>query len=232
MTNMTIHDYYAKRAAEYERIYLKPERQANLKHIQTKLAGCFHGLNLLEIACGTGYWTQFAARSARSIVATDYNEEVLNIAKQKDYGKCPVVLMKSDAYALDEVAGFFSAALIGFWWSHVPKSKLADFLCILHSKLRKGAYVVILDNRYVEGSSTPIARTDEEGNTYQIRSLSDSSKHEILKNFPTRSEFLELIEPISEKSEFTELEYFWLAEYTLKRKRRTSVCTGRAKTRR
>lgn len=217
MINEAMKEYYAKRAAEYEHIYLKPERQKDLQHIQVKLARCFQGHDVLEIACGTGYWTQFASRTARSIVATDCSEEVLAIARQKDYGRCPVELVKSDAYSLAEVAGPFSAALAGFWWSHVPRSRLAGFLRVLRSKLRKGAHVVAFDNRYVEGSSTPIARADEEGNTYQIRALSDGSTHEVLKNFPTRSQLREWVEPEAEKLEFSELKYFWLVEYVAKK---------------
>lgn len=213
-TKMT--DYYAKRASEYERIYQKPERQADLKKLQATLTEVFAGLDLLEIACGTGYWTQFASRSAKSIVATDYNEEVLSIAREKYYGDCPIKFVKSDAYVLDEVEGPFSAALVGFWWSHIPKSKLDDFIQILHSKLFKGATVIMLDNRYVEGSSTLISRTDDEGNTYQIRKLSDTSTYEVLKNFPTKTEFIERIEPLTETCNFRELDYFWLAQYTLK----------------
>ncbi len=57
-TEMT--DYYAKRASEYERIYQKPERQEDLRQLQATVAGSFVGLDLLEIACGTGYWTQLA----------------------------------------------------------------------------------------------------------------------------------------------------------------------------
>ena len=34
---------------------------------------------------------------------------------------------------------------------------------------------LFIDNRYVEGSSTPIARRDAEGNTYQRPSLDDGS---------------------------------------------------------
>ena len=208
--------YYAKRASEYECIYQKPERQEDLKQLQSMIAGSFRERNLLEIACGTGYWTQFACKSAKSIMATDYNEEVLNIARMKDYGNCPITFVKTDAYTLDGVDGPFSAALVGFWWSHVPKARLNNFLKILHSRLSKRATVIMLDNRYVEGSSTPISRTDEEGNTYQIRKLSDGSTHEVLKNFPARDDFIEWIEPVSEKSDFTELNYFWLARYTLK----------------
>ncbi|MCP4151361.1 MAG: class I SAM-dependent methyltransferase [bacterium] len=212
-------DYYAQRAAEYERIYSKPERQADLETLRAKIAEACAGLDLLEIACGTGYWTQFACSTAKSIVATDFNEEVLDIARQKNYGDTPVSFLKADAYRLNEVdkasdvPGLFSGALAGFWWSHVPKSRLADFLQALHSKLDKGARVIVLDNRYVEGSSTPISRTDAEGNTYQVRNLSDGSTHEVVKNFPSKKEFIEQIAPFSTSCEFTELDYFWLAEY-------------------
>ena len=213
MIKTKLTEYYAKRAAEYERIYQKPERQADLKKLQTIITEAFAGHDLLEIACGTGYWTQFASRSAKSIIATDYTEEVLSIAREKDYGDCPIRFMRSDAYVLNEVDAQLSAALVGFWWSHVPKSKLDDFLTKLHSKLAKGAIVIILDNRYVEGSSIPISRGDDEGNTYQIRELSDGSTYEVLKNFPTQTEFIERIEPLSEKCDFIELDYFWLARY-------------------
>ena len=216
MINKKMTEYYARRAGEYERIYQKPERQKELKQIQDKVTRCFQGLDLLEIACGTGYWTQFASRSARSITATDCNDEVLAVARQKDYGPCRVEFIRSDAYSLAEINGSFSAALAGFWWSHVPVSKLAGFLRVLHAKLRKGACIVVFDNRYVEGSSTPIARADEEGNTYQIRALSDGSKHEVLKNFTTPSQLCGWIEPVAEKCEPSESKHFWMVEYTLK----------------
>ncbi|MEM7584210.1 MAG: class I SAM-dependent methyltransferase [Acidobacteriota bacterium] len=212
--NTTLTAYYARRAAEYERIYRKPERQADLSRLKAKFSHGFTGVDLLEIASGTGYWTQFACRSARSILATDYNEEVLGIAQEKDYGECPVKFRVADAYVLNEVRGPFSGALACFWWSHVPKEKLTGFFRCLHKKLRPGAKVVMLDNRYVEGSSTPIARRDKHGNTYQLRELSDGSKHEVLKNFPTREELVDRFEPFSDNLEVTELDYYWLAEYS------------------
>ena len=57
-------DYYAARAPEYDRIYLKPERQADLGAIRQWLPTVFKGRSLLEIACGTGYWTQYLAPEA------------------------------------------------------------------------------------------------------------------------------------------------------------------------
>jgi hypothetical protein len=42
-----------------------------------------------------------------------------------------------------------------------------------------GGLIVAIDNRYVPGSRTPIARTDAQGNTYQLRRLADGSRHEV-----------------------------------------------------
>ena len=43
---------------------------------------------------------------------------------------------------------------------------------------------------FVEGSSSPIAHTDEQGNPYQIRGLDDGSVTRVLKNFPGPAELL------------------------------------------
>jgi len=74
-------DYYAARAAEYDTVYLKPERQADLRQIERWLPGVFVHRSVLEIACGTGYWTQFLAPVCTSIVAIDAAPETLRIAR-------------------------------------------------------------------------------------------------------------------------------------------------------
>ena len=49
--------YYASRAQEYERIYHKPERQDDLGTLRAFLERAFAGKHVLELACGTGYWS-------------------------------------------------------------------------------------------------------------------------------------------------------------------------------
>ena len=106
MHSTSLTTYYARRAAEYESIYQIPERQGDLRQLESLAPEPFHGLDVLEIACGTGYWTQFIARSARRILAVDYSPEVLEIAqKKKTYGNCDVSFRESDAYALSNVDG-------------------------------------------------------------------------------------------------------------------------------
>lgn len=91
--------YYAERAAEYEQVYEKPERQEDLHALRSLVSTAFKGRNVLELACGTGYWTQFIASAATSIVATDLNTEVLAIARSKPMGSCRMEFRQDDAYS-------------------------------------------------------------------------------------------------------------------------------------
>jgi SAM-dependent methyltransferase len=149
-------NYYARRAQEYERIYLKPERQNDLQRLRDFVERAFAGAHVFEVACGTGYWTEIIARTAATIVATDINEEVLAVARAKLIDPRRVTFRKEDAFALPVLAQRFSAGFSGFWWSHIPKANLRPFLEGFHRVLSPGARVVFMDNIYVEGSSTPL----------------------------------------------------------------------------
>jgi demethylmenaquinone methyltransferase/2-methoxy-6-polyprenyl-1,4-benzoquinol methylase len=209
-------DYYRRRAREYEAIYAKPERQADLARLRSHIPQRLAGRRVLEVACGTGYWTALVARTAASLVATDATEAPMRIAMSKDYGGANVRFEIADAYALDVALGRFDAALAIFWWSHVPRGRVDDFLASLHRRLEPGARVLLMDNRYVDGSSTPIAERDAEGNTYQRRTLSDGSENRVLKNFPTEADLRASLGPHASTFAYEALEYYWLVEYTLK----------------
>jgi demethylmenaquinone methyltransferase/2-methoxy-6-polyprenyl-1,4-benzoquinol methylase len=204
-------DYYRRRAAEYEAIYAKPERQPDLSTLKKRICERLQGSRVLEIACGTGYWTQLIAGVAAQVVATDLAEEPMRIAQAKTYSNSPVFTI-ADAYALPETLGRFDAALAVFWWSHVPRHRIGEFLASLHGRLEPGAQVVLMDNLYVAGSSTAISEIDGQGNTYQLRRLADGSGVRVLKNFPSEDELRsQLPAPLS----YEALQYYWLAQYRL-----------------
>jgi SAM-dependent methyltransferase len=209
-------DYYAKRAQEYEQIYHKPERQDDLQFLRQFVDQTLTGHRVLEIACGTGYWTELLAGVADSVVATDINEEVLEIARTKSLPASKVRFARQDAYALPPRAENCSAGLGVFWWSHVPRIRLNRFLDGFHAALNDGAQVVFIDNLFVEGSSTPISRTDASGDTYQNRRLEDGSQHEVLKNFPTKSELRSAVAGSGVDIEVRFLRYYWILSYTLR----------------
>jgi demethylmenaquinone methyltransferase/2-methoxy-6-polyprenyl-1,4-benzoquinol methylase len=213
---MSLESYYAQRAESYERIFAKPERQGELRALEAWLPGCFAGRHVLEVACGTGWWTPHGARHAASWLATDLNPETLAVARRKAM-PAHVRFAIADAYTLDDLPAqpTFDAAFAGFWWSHVPIERLPQWLALLHARLQPGARVVMLDNRYVEGSSTPISRRDEQGNSYQQRRLDDGSAHEVLKNFPTRDGALALLAEAARHAEWVEHPHYWTLRYQI-----------------
>src|ERR1051326_5458953 len=139
-------EYYRQRAPCYERVYHKPERQEDLRKLRQMVVTTFAGKDVLDVACGTGYWTEIIADAANSIVGIDFNEEVLDVARGKPMPKHKVRFLRGDAYVLPDLGETFDAGMVGFWWSHVPKAKLRDFLTGLHSKLKPGASVMVFDN--------------------------------------------------------------------------------------
>ena len=203
--------YYAKRAAEYEKIYAKPERQADLARMRVDIPALFKGARVLEIACGTGWWTPLIAEQAESVVALDYNEETLAIARTKKYPRSNVQFQQGDAYALPAWPRKFTACYAGFWWSHVPLGRIDGFLQGLRAALEPGATLAFMDNRYVEGSSTAVTRRDAEGNGYQRRRLADGTTHEVLKNFPTAGQMEKRLGRHGSEVRFTNYQYYWVA---------------------
>ena len=208
-------NYYAKRALEYENIYLKPERQEFIEKSRELLKKYFQSRNIFEIACGTGFWTKTISEVSQSICATDLNNEVLEIAKSKKY-QCKVDFLQDDSYKLSSVKGEYDSVYAGFWFSHIPKSRINEFLEVIHSKLPENGLIVFMDNLYVEGNSTPISRIDNEGNTYQMRGLKDNSQFEVLKNFYNEHDLKELFDTYGREISIHCLKYFWILKYVKK----------------
>ena len=215
VANTDLAAYYARRAAEYEQVYAKPERQADLARLRALLRDRLAGTRLLEIACGTGYWTEVLAAHVAAITAGDINPGVLALARAKAYPPGRVRFRRIDAYTLAGIPGRFTAGFAGFWWSHVPLERLDAFLARWHRRLGPGARAVFVDNRYVAGSNHPIARTDAGGNTYQLRRLADGSTHEVLKNFPTAADLRARVAPAAADLAIVELDYYWCLSYRI-----------------
>ena len=207
-----LQDYYAARAHEYDAIYRKPERQVDLRAIEAWLPPIFAGARVLEVACGTGYWTQFIAPVAAAVLAIDSAPETMRIAADRvDAGQ--VRFEFGDAYALPASQPPCDAAFAGHWLSHVPKARCREFLTGLNAVLAPGSTVVLLDNRYVEGSSTPVSAADAAGDTWQVRTLADGSVHRVLKNFPDHAELRSVTEDIGTDVVCTSWPYYWALRY-------------------
>jgi len=84
--------YYRARAREYDEVYAnKATWDAFLDVLP--ITG-----DVLELACGSGWWTPLLARRARSVTAVDAAPEMLALARQRVRG-LPVELLAADLFA-------------------------------------------------------------------------------------------------------------------------------------
>lgn len=176
-------NYYGKRAPVYDSSmgYDDGAKVRILLPIIECVRDTMRGRHVLEIACGPGFWTQFAAEAAVSVVATDYNESTLDEARKKCLPADRVSLLQGDAYRLDLIEGIFDAILAVDWIAHVPLSKMEEFLAGALRRVRAGSPLMFIDQLPGEHSRTGVF--DAEGNHIQERLLPDGSSFKVIKHF-------------------------------------------------
>ena len=210
--NTDMVSYYKERAKEYEKIYDKPERQHDLLLAAKFLEETFRDKEVFEIACGTGYWTKIISKTAGSILATDINDSVIEVAKSKEYFSTKIEFQVTDIFNLQETAKHESL-FGGFIWSHIQLQELNYFIDIINDQVKSGGTFAFMDNNFVEGSNLPLTDTDNFGNTYQIRELENGTMHKVLKNFPKENFIKYLLTAKAANIEFINLEYYWILKY-------------------
>ena len=185
--------YYRNRAKEYEQIYewRDHHRQEEQDQMEQTLKQFFTGVNLLDVGCGTGYWTQRISETARSIVGIDINQTVLDIAASKTYG-CPTEFKVMDAYRLDFPENSFDGALASFWLSHIPREDIDSWLRQMHRVMKPGSRIMVVDNSFIEGIGGRLVTKRGDPNTYKLRTLGDGSEHLIVKNYFTVEELVDI----------------------------------------
>ena len=214
-----INEYYSKHAKEYEQIYHRddPIRQNEQNKIAEEIKKTFLDRNILEVACGTGFWTTFLSQAAKSIIAIDNSDEVLEIAQSKQY-KCPIYFLKCDAYNLPFPECSFDGSLANFWFSHIPKEKIGLFLNGFHRVLSDGARVFMADNIFIKGMGGELVR-GEDGDTYKIRTLESGEQYRVLKNYYSEEQIVNIFDKSTNLLSTYFGKCFWYVCYEVKKNR-------------
>lgn len=210
--NRDIINYYSARAEYYEERDVSSRRK-DVTHLRKICRDLVRGREVLELACGTGIWTSFIARFAGSLLATDINLTMLQMAKQRIYKRNNVSFSLADAYNLSSIRCKFTAGFAGWWLSHVDKTRMRSFLEGFHEKLAPGSIVIFMDDTHETMDIT--SSTDEYNNAYTIRTLKDGSTHEIIKNVFNEANLKELIAGIAYNIKVYSLTYHWLLSYNV-----------------
>jgi len=80
----------------------------------------------------------------------------------------------------------------------------------------KAAQLIILDDNYVEGLSLPVARTDAQGNTWQLVTTPDGERFELPKSYPTDSSLRKRFANVAREIRVARWDTVWVLTCRLK----------------
>lgn len=182
--------YYRARSGEYDEWFYRLNRYdrgaelnerwfREVTEVRQTLEALGHVGEALEIACGTGIWTQELVRIADHVTALDAVEEVLAINRAK-LGKANVTYVQTDVFAW-QPDHQYDLVFFSFWLSHVPPENLAAFLATVNRALRPGGRLFIVDSTPDLSSSAKDSPKRDADPVYQKRKLNDGSLYTIVK---------------------------------------------------
>ena len=211
----TLRRYYDDQAKVYDDMYVRRTRvwQRDLKALADTMVKALSGHRILEVACGTGFWTEIVAKVAEHVVAIDASREMLAVARKRRMPRTNVEYRYGDAYHLLEVSGEFVAGLANFWFSHIPKARVDEFLHDFHKKLGKNAVVFMSDNVYIPGIGGQLITKAGIEDTFKLREGTDGLKYEVLKNYYNRDSLRRILSSKTLNLKISETKYFWWTKY-------------------
>ena len=184
--------YYRARAREYDEWFFRqgrydhgPEMNAlwfrELQDVQSALhAFCIEG-DILELAPGTGIWTEYFLQTATSITAVDASPEMIAI-NQARIADQRVSYLQADLFTWQPTR-FYDAVCFCFWISHIPTERFASFLHTVVRALRLGGKIFFVDGRREPGLTAIDQVLPEREEQVMVRSLNNGQRFHIVKNF-------------------------------------------------
>lgn len=193
MTEQTIQEqiaYYNARAKEYDEWFYRIGRYdrgleinqrwfnetATLKNLVQQVGNVD---SILDLACGTGIWTQELAKLGKQVTAIDASQEMIEINQHK-INTCNVEYRQLDLFSWQPDKQY-DLVFFSFWLSHVPPAKVDEFLSKVYDSVLPGGKVIIIDSYFEITSSAKDHPLQNKNEIYQKRKLNDSREFQIFK---------------------------------------------------
>jgi demethylmenaquinone methyltransferase/2-methoxy-6-polyprenyl-1,4-benzoquinol methylase len=158
---------------------------------------------VLELACGTGVWTELLLRHATSVTAVDASAEMLAIASAR-VGDDRARFIQADLFTWAPDRRY-DVVFFGFWLSHVPADRFAEFWSLIADCLVDGGRAVFVDE-HVRSAEKETWLADE----VVQRSLSDGSTHRVVKTYVDPPELTARLAELGWTADVTDIGSGWV----------------------
>ena len=184
--------YYGARAPEYDRWWRRAGRYdrgavensqwfREISEIDGALKAFQPGGEVLELACGTGLWTEKLLPYATHVTAVDGSPEVLALNAGR-VGSTRVKHVQADLFTW-RPDRMFDVVFFGFWLSHVPPAFFGTFWALVEHCLKPGGRFFFVDSRRTPLSTAVDHVLPARDETIMTRRLDDSREFQIYKVF-------------------------------------------------
>jgi SAM-dependent methyltransferase len=145
--------------------------------------------DILELAGGTGWWSQRLALTARTLTVLDSSSEALRLNRER-VSRPDVTYVVADVFEWRPERGY-DTVFFSFWLSHVPRRLFENFWELVGSCLGPGGRVFLIDNRRDLTRTMQDPYVIDEADDVQRRRLGDGSEHRVVKVFYEPDELAE-----------------------------------------
>lgn len=209
---------YRARSAEYDEWFLRRGRydhgpQLNrqwfreVEEVAQALAAFRPSGRVLELACGTGWWTEHLVRFSDDVTAIDASPEVLALNRQRLAGRA-VRYVEADLFSW-EPDRRYDVVFFSFWLSHVPPERFDAFWSLVRRCLAPGGRVFLIDSRPDPTSTARDQRFPPPDDPMMIRRLNDGRAFRIVKIYYDPGSLAERLSALGWRAELrTTARYF------------------------
>jgi SAM-dependent methyltransferase len=187
--------YYEARAPEYDHWFYREARydrgpesttqwNSELDEARATLgAASWAGRHVIELAPGTGIWTQWLLdQGARVSVVDGSTAMVEQMRARLGVRAGDVNVEVADLFQWRPTAQF-DGLFLGFFLSHVPRARLDEFWLTIASALAPGGVVGLIDSRRAEESTARDHALPDVRSEVSDRTLDDGRAFRVVKNY-------------------------------------------------
>jgi ubiquinone/menaquinone biosynthesis C-methylase UbiE len=185
-------EYYRARAGEYDQWFFRQGRYdrgpelnqrwfAEVRMLARILDTFRPEGDILELACGTGIWTEHLVRHADQITAVDAVPEVLAVNRQRNQSR-KVRFVQANLFDWQPDKEY-DVVFFSFWLSHVPPERFDTFWDSVTRALKPEGRVFFIDSQYETTSTAKNHQLKEKDSISVTRRLNNGREYQIVKVF-------------------------------------------------
>lgn len=211
--------YYKARASEYDEWFLRQGRYdrgpefngkwfREVEIIRSALQEFNPAGSILELACGTGLWTQELLKYSNKITAVDASSEVLSLNSARQ-GTSTVQYVEADIFNW-KPQDKYDVVFFSFWLSHVPQELFFPFWKMVCSAMKPTGRFFFIDSKHEPSSTAKDHTLGKPDADIADRRLNDGREYKIVKIFHQKAPLIKRLQELGISADIDETQNYFI----------------------